>query len=86
VKAKRPHQGLFAQLRTAQGEQRHAMDKVSGSWVPTIEAGNGLITLVTGKNPNGEIPPAEQTERKNIRAWREGPWSGPLSRSKVLSL
>jgi hypothetical protein len=29
--------------------------KVKGSWVPAIKAGNSFITLITGKNPNGEI-------------------------------
>ncbi len=29
--------------------------KVKSSWVPAIKAGNSFITLITGKNPNGEI-------------------------------
>jgi CHRD domain len=29
--------------------------KVRASWVPTIRIGNAFITLITGKNPNGEI-------------------------------
>lgn len=29
--------------------------KVKGTWVPAIKAGNAFITLITGRNPNGEI-------------------------------
>ena len=29
--------------------------KVKATWVPAIKAGNAFITLITGKNPNGEI-------------------------------
>jgi hypothetical protein len=29
--------------------------KVASSWVPAIKAGDSFITLITGKNPNGEI-------------------------------
>ena len=29
--------------------------KVKGTWVPAIKAGNSFITLITGKNPNGEV-------------------------------
>jgi hypothetical protein len=29
--------------------------KVKSSWLPAIKAGNSFITLITGKNPNGEI-------------------------------
>jgi CHRD domain len=34
---------------------QHGVRKVKGSWVPAIKAGNSFITLITGKNPNGEI-------------------------------
>jgi hypothetical protein len=29
--------------------------RVKASWVPAIRLGNTFITLITGKNPNGEI-------------------------------
>jgi len=28
---------------------------VKGTWVPAIKAGDSFLTLITGKNPNGEI-------------------------------
>jgi hypothetical protein len=28
---------------------------VKGTWVPAIQSGDAFITLITGKNPNGEI-------------------------------
>jgi hypothetical protein len=36
------------------GGQR-GVAKVKAAWVPAIKAGNSFITLITGKNPNGEI-------------------------------
>jgi hypothetical protein len=29
--------------------------KVKGTWVPAIQTGDSFITLITDKNPNGEI-------------------------------
>jgi hypothetical protein len=29
--------------------------RVKGTWVPAITSGSSFITLITGKNPNGEI-------------------------------
>jgi CHRD domain len=29
--------------------------KVSAAWGPAIQRGNAFITLITGKNPNGEV-------------------------------
>jgi hypothetical protein len=29
--------------------------KVKSLWVPAIESGNAFVTLITGRNPNGEI-------------------------------
>jgi hypothetical protein len=34
---------------------QHGVTKVKGTWVPAIRAGGAFITLITGKNPNGEI-------------------------------
>jgi hypothetical protein len=34
---------------------QHGVKKVKGIYVPMIRAGNTFITLITGKNPNGEI-------------------------------
>jgi CHRD domain-containing protein len=34
---------------------QHGRKKVSSLWVDAIERGNSFITLITGKNPNGEI-------------------------------
>jgi hypothetical protein len=34
---------------------RHGTTKVKASWVPAIKLGNSFVTLITGKNPNGEI-------------------------------
>jgi len=34
---------------------QHGVKKVSSLWVDAIERGNSFITLITGKNPNGEI-------------------------------
>ena len=36
------------------GQQRGTV-KVKGTWVPAIKSGSAFITLITGKNPNGEI-------------------------------
>jgi hypothetical protein len=36
-------------------KQQSGVVKVKGSWVPAIESGSAFITLITGKNPNGEI-------------------------------
>jgi hypothetical protein len=35
--------------------QQQGVVKVKESWVPAIKAGSAFITLITGKNPNGEI-------------------------------
>ena len=35
--------------------QQQGVVKVKSSWVPAIKAGNSFVTLITGKNPNGEI-------------------------------
>jgi CHRD domain len=34
---------------------QHGVKKVKSLWVDAIERGNTFITLITGKNPNGEI-------------------------------
>ena len=34
---------------------QHGTRKVKATWVPAIKAGNSFITLITGRNPNGEI-------------------------------
>jgi CHRD domain len=34
---------------------QHGVKKVKASWIPAIKLGNSFITLITGKNPNGEI-------------------------------
>jgi CHRD domain len=34
---------------------QHGVKKVPGTWVPAIQSGNTFITLITGKNPNGEV-------------------------------
>ena len=35
--------------------QQQGVVKVKESWVPAIKGGSAFITLITGKNPNGEI-------------------------------
>ena len=34
---------------------QHGVKKVKSAWVDAIENGDSFITLITGKNPNGEI-------------------------------
>jgi CHRD domain len=34
---------------------RHGVVKVKGTWIPAIQSGKAFVTLITGKNPNGEI-------------------------------
>ena len=34
---------------------QHGVTKVKETWVPAIQTGNAFITLITNKNPNGEI-------------------------------
>ena len=34
---------------------QHGVRKVKASWIPAIKLGNTFMTLITGKNPNGEI-------------------------------
>jgi hypothetical protein len=34
---------------------QHGVTKVKGSWVPAIRSGSAFVTLITGKNPNGEV-------------------------------
>ena len=34
---------------------QHGVKKVKATWIPAIKLGNSFITLITGKNPNGEI-------------------------------
>jgi hypothetical protein len=35
--------------------QQQGIVMVKSSWVPAIKSGSAFITLITGKNPNGEI-------------------------------
>jgi hypothetical protein len=34
---------------------QHGVVKLKETWVPAISSGDAFITLITGKNPNGEI-------------------------------
>jgi hypothetical protein len=34
---------------------QHGVVKVKGTWVPAIKSGSAFITLITGRNPKGEI-------------------------------